>query len=57
MNFGKQSDNFSQTNLKVESAKFLPVYFLSLKESICETRKIDFCFTSKALFILKKINF
>ena len=31
--------------------------FLSLNESPCETRKNVFSFTSKALFILKKIKF
>ena len=31
--------------------------FLSLKESTCQTRKNVFYFTSKALFVLKKIKF
>ena len=43
--------------LKVVSATFLPVCFLSLNESTCETRKNVFYFTSKALFVLKKIKF
>ena len=30
-------------------------FFLSLNESTCETRKNVFYFTSKALFVLKKI--
>ena len=37
-------------NLKVVSAKFLLVCFLSLKESTCETRKNVFNLTSKNLF-------
>ena len=45
------------TMLKVVSGTFWLVYFLSLKESTCETRKIIFCFTSKALFVLEKIKF
>ena len=43
--------------LKVVSATFVLVYFLSLKESTCQTRKNVFYFTSKALFVLKKIKF
>ena len=43
--------------LKVVSATFLPVCFLSLKESTCETRKNVFYFTSKALFVHEKIKF
>ena len=35
----------------------LLVCFLSLKESTYETRKNVFYFTSKALFVLKKIKF
>ena len=31
--------------------------FLSLNESTCQTRKNVFYFTSKALFVLKKIKF
>ena len=34
---------------------FLLVFFVSLKESTCETRKNVFHFTSKALFVLKII--
>ena len=41
----------------VVSATFLQVYFLSLKESTCETRENVFYFTSKALFVLKKNKF
>ena len=36
-------------DLKVASATFLLLCFLSLKESNCETRKNVFYFTSKAL--------
>ena len=48
--------NFLATSLKVMSATFLLVCFLCLKESTCETRKNVFCFTSKALFVLKTIK-
>ena len=41
--------------LKVVSATFLLVCFLSLKESTCETKKTFF--TSKALFALEKNKF
>ena len=43
--------------LKVVSATFLLVCFLCLKDSTCETRKIVFYFTSKALFVLEIIKF
>ena len=43
--------------LKVVSATFLLVCFLCLKENSCETRKNNFYFTSKALFIFEKIKF
>ena len=43
--------------LKVVSAIFLLVCFLSLNESTCKTRKNVFYFTSKALFVLEKIKF
>ena len=43
--------------LKVVSATFLLVRFLSRKESTCETRENIFYFTSKALFVPKKIKF
>ena len=43
--------------LKVVSATFLLVCFLSVNESTCQTRKNAFYFTSKALFILEKIKF
>ena len=43
--------------LKVVSATFSLVCFLSLKKSTCETRKNIFYFTSKALFVLEKIKF
>ena len=43
--------------LKVVSAKFLLVCFLSLSESTCQTRKKIFYFTSKVLLVLEKIKF
>ena len=43
--------------LKAVSATFLLVCFLSLNESICQTKKNVFYFTSKALFVLEKIKF
>ena len=46
-----------KTSLKVVFATFLLVYFLSLNESTCQTKKNVFYFTSKALFVLKKIKF
>ena len=45
------------SKLKVVSATFSLVCFLCLKESICETRKNVFYFTSKALFVLEIIKF
>ena len=45
------------SDLKVVSATFLLVYFLSLNGSSCQTRKNVFYFTSKALFVLEKIKF
>ena len=46
-----------KNNLKVVSATFVLVYFLSLNKSTCQIRKKAFYFTSKALFILEKIKF
>ena len=43
--------------LNAVSTAVLLVGFLSPKESICETRENVFYFTSKALFVLKKIKF
>ena len=43
--------------LRVVSATFLLVCFLSLKECTCQTRKNVFYFTSKAPFVLGKIKF
>ena len=43
--------------LKVVSATFVLVCFLSLNESTFQTRKNVFYFTSKALFVLEKIKF
>ena len=48
---------FLMVLLKVVSATFLLVCFVSLKESTCETRKNAFHFTSKALFVLEIIKF
>ena len=45
------------SSLKVVSATFLLVCFLSLSKSTCQTRKNAFYFTSKALFVLEKIKF
>ena len=42
-----------QLYLKVVSATYLLVCFLSLNNSTCQTRKNVFYFTSKALFVLK----
>ena len=41
---------------KVAIATILLPYFVSLEESICETRKNVFYFRSKALFLLEKIS-
>ena len=49
--------NFSYFSLKVVSATFLLVCFLSLKKYTCETRKNVFYFTSNALFDLEIIKF
>ena len=43
--------------LKVVSATFLLVSFLSVKESTYQTKKSVFYFTSKALSVLEKIKF
>ena len=43
--------------LKVESASFLLVCIVSLKESTCAMRKNVFHFTSKTLFVLQVLNF
>ena len=43
--------------LKVVSATFLLVCFLSLKKGTCETRKNVFHFTSKAVLFLEIIKF
>ena len=44
-------------NLKVVSATFLLVSFLSVNESTYQTRKSVFYFNSKALSVLEKIKF
>ena len=43
--------------LKVASATFLLVCFLSLNKRTCRTRKNIFYFTSKSLLVLQKIKF
>ena len=43
--------------VKLVSATFVLVYFLSLNKSTCQIRKNDFYFTSEALFVLEKIKF
>ena len=43
--------------LKVVSATFLLVSFLSVNESTYQTKKSVFYFTSKALSVLEKIKF
>ena len=43
--------------LKLVSATFLLICFLSLKESTCQTRNNVFYFTSKAPFVVGKIKF
>ena len=48
---------YHDSELKVVSATFLLVCFLSLKESTCETLKNVFYFNSKALSVLEKIKF
>ena len=49
--------DYQLPSLKVVSATFALVCFLSPNESTCQTRKNAFYFTSKALFIPKKIKF
>ena len=53
----KVSTASSMEPLKIVSATFLLVYFVSLKESTCETRKNVFYFTLKAIFVLEIIKF
>ena len=48
-----KDDSSTETTLKVVSATYLLVCFVSLKEGTSETQKNVFCFTSKALFILE----
>ena len=43
--------------LKVVSATFVLVSFLSLNESSCQMRKYVFSFTLKAFVVLEKIKF
>ena len=44
-------------SLKVMSATFLLVCFVSLQGGACETRRNIFYFISKALFVLEIIKF
>ena len=53
----KRKKNRGRVNLKVVSATFVLDYFFSQNESICQTRKNAFYFTSKALSVLEKIKF
>ena len=55
--FYSSSLNFATQSLKVVSAILLLVWFVSLKESTCETRKNVRCFTSKAIIFLGIIKF
>ena len=55
MKLGQLIDIVMENLLKVVSATFFLVCFLSLKESFCETRKKKIYFTSKALFVLEKM--
>ena len=55
-NLNTFKDNPKKHYLKVVSTTFLLVWFLSLKDSFCETRKKVFYFTSKALFVIEKIK-
>ena len=50
------SDEKAVENLKVVSATFVLVCFLSLNESTFQFWKNTFYFTSKALLVLKKIK-
>ena len=49
--------DIQDASLKVMSATFLIVHFLSLNKNTCQTRKNNLYFTSKALFFHKKIKF
>ena len=49
--------DFLEKILKVVSATFLPICFLSQNENTCQTRENVFRFTSKAFLALEKINF
>ena len=53
----KQQISNLAIKLKVVSTTFLPVRFVSLKESTCETMTRVFSFTLKALFVLEIILF
>ena len=49
--------NLGYGSLKVVCATFLLVWLVCLTESICETKKNVFYFTSKALFVLEIMKF
>ena len=51
------NDEKAVENLKVVSATFVLVCFLSLNESTFQTGKNVFYLTLKALFVLEKIKF
>ena len=53
----KAIHKMKNADLKVVSATFLLVCFLSLNETTYQTKKDVFYFTSKALFVLEKIKF
>ena len=48
--------SFAQLVLKGCVRYILLVCFISLNGSTCQTKKNDFYFTSKALFVLEKIK-
>ena len=57
-NLGGGSSKFGgRGGLKVVSATFVLVSFLSLNESSCQMRKYVFSFTLKAFVVLEKIKF
>ena len=50
-------EKWQNLHLKVVSATFFLVSFLSLDKSTCQIRKNVFYFTSKALFVFEKMKF
>ena len=53
---GYQKKSNAWGNLRIVSATYLLVRFLSLSKTTCQTKKNVFYFTSKALFVLEKIK-